>query len=331
MFTIGPYAIHSQALLAPMAGVTDLPFRKICQELGAGLTTSEMVTSNTDLWNSAKSQFRLVHDKRSKIPNSIQIAGSDPELMADAAQHAVSMGAQIIDINMGCPAKKVCKKLAGSALLKDEKLVGRILSSVVSRVDVPVTLKTRTGWDTDHKNGVDIAKLAENEGIQALAVHGRTRACKFQGNAEYDTIAEIASRLSIPVIANGDIDSPEKAKSVLNYTGAQAVMIGRAAFGNPWIFAQITKFLNEEQPYSLPTGKTITQVMDAHFKDLYQHYGDPKGIRIARKHFAWYCQQHGGDSITDIQTFYQLETIQSQLEAVNSLFKRPYLNEDKVA
>ncbi len=332
MFNIGPYVIHSRALLAPMAGVTDLPFRKICQDLGAGLTTSEMITSDVALWHSNKSRLRLVQSSDNRLPNSTQIAGSEPQMMAHAAQAAVEAGAQIIDINMGCPAKKVCRKLAGSALLKDETLVADILETVVNSVDVPVTLKTRTGWDQDQRNGVKVAKIAEECGIQTLAIHGRTRACRFGGQAEYDTIADIVSQVSIPVIANGDIDSAAKAKRVLDYTKADAVMIGRAAFGNPWIFDQITKFLDEDLPCSTnPTGKKIIQVMEAHFKDLYRHYGDITGMRIARKHFAWYCQQHWGDSVTDIKTFYQLETIQSQLDAVKRLYKRPHINEEKVA
>ncbi len=331
MFNIGPYVIDSQALLAPMAGVTDSPFRKICQEMGAGLTTSEMVTSNLALWKSDKSQLRLINNVSSHIPNSIQIAGSDPQQMASAAQHAVAAGAEIIDINMGCPAKKVCKKLAGSALLRDETLVGEILAAVVNAVDVPVTLKTRTGWDEEHRNGLSIAKIAENEGVQALAVHGRTRACRFKGNAEYDTIAQIAQEVTIPVLANGDIDSAEKAKQVIDYTGAAAILVGRAAFGNPWIFQYISRFLRTGEHAQKPTGETITRTMEAHFKDLYLHYGDYKGIRIARKHFAWYCQQHRGDSVTEIRAFNQLETIQPQLDAVRALFKRPYLHEEKVA
>ena len=331
MFNIGPYVIDSQALLAPMAGVTDSPFRKICQEMGAGLTTSEMVTSNLALWKSDKSQLRLINNVSSHIPNSIQIAGSDPQQMASAAQHAVAAGAEIIDINMGCPAKKVCKKLAGSALLRDETLVGEILAAVVNAVDVPVTLKTRTGWDEEHRNGLSIAKIAENEGVQALAVHGRTRACRFKGNAEYDTIAQIAQEVTIPVLANGDIDSAEKAKQVIDYTGAAAILVGRAAFGNPWIFQHISRFLRTGEHAQKPTGETITRTMEAHFKDLYLHYGDYKGIRIARKHFAWYCQQHRGDSVTEIRAFNQLETIQPQLDAVRALFKRPYLHEEKVA
>ena len=331
MFNIGPYVIDSHVLLAPMAGVTDLPFRKICQEMGAGLTTSEMVTSDVALWKSDKSQLRLINHTASHLPNSIQIAGSDPQQMANAAQHAVAAGADIIDINMGCPAKKVCKKLAGSALLRDETLVGQILAAVVNAVEVPVTLKTRTGWDDEHRNGPIVAKIAENEGIQALAVHGRTRACRFKGKAEYDTIARIAQDANIPVFANGDIDSAEKAKRVLEHTGATAVLVGRAAFGNPWIFQHISRFLRTGEHAQKPTGKMITRTMEAHFKDLYLHYGDYKGTRIARKHFAWYCQQHRGDSVTEIKAFNQLETIQSQLDAVRALFKRPYLNEEKVA
>lgn len=299
--------------------------------MGAGLTTSEMITSDTSLWSSDKSRQRLLKNPRAKVPNSVQIAGSDPKMMAHAARMAVEQGAQIIDINMGCPAKKVCKKLAGSALLKDEALVADILSSVVASVDVPVTLKTRTGWDSDHRNGTRIARLAESCGIQALAVHGRTRACRFNGSAEYDTIGEIVTRVSIPVIANGDIESPEKAKFVLDYTGAKAVMLGRAAFGNPWIFRQVSRYLDNQHPCAKPTEIDIQSLMEAHFKELYNFYGEYKGTRIARKHFAWYYQKHSASTSTGVKTFNQLETSQSQIDAVHSLIKRQKIYEDKVA
>ncbi len=331
MLTIGPYSIDSQVLLAPMAGVTDLPFRKICRELGAGLTTSEMITSDTALWSSQKSSERLARDHHMTCPNSIQIAGSDPESMASAAKKARDFGAEIIDINMGCPAKKVCKKLAGSALLRDEKLVARILSSVVSSVDLPVTLKTRTGWDLANRNGVKVAQIAESEGIQAIAIHGRTRACKFTGNAEYETIANIVNNVSIPVIANGDIDSPIKAKQVLSLTGAKAVMIGRTAFGNPWVFEQMSRYIDSGQSSPSPSLARVTDMMKSHFGELYNFYGDYKGVRLARKHFGWYCQNHISNSVGLIKEFNRLETSQSQIDAVLSLTERHNLHEEKAA
>lgn len=331
MFKIGPYEIRSRVLLAPMAGITDLPFRKLCRTMGAGLTTSEMLTSDTSLWSSDKSRSRLQIENSSAIPSSVQIAGSDPDAMACAAIAAVAMGAQIIDINMGCPAKKVCRKLAGSALLQDEGLVAKILNKVVSSVAVPVTLKTRTGWNEALRNGKRIAGIAEDAGIQALAIHGRTRACRFNGDAEYDTIAEIASGVKIPVIANGDITDASKAKYVLDYTGATAVMLGRAAFGNPWIFQRVSKLIDDGKETNPPSAIEIQKTMEAHFKELYLFYGDYKGTRIARKHFAWYCQAHIKDSVTHVKTFNTLDSSQSQLNAVRSLFKRPNIYEDKVA
>lgn len=331
MLSIGPYVLDSQVLLAPMAGVTDLPFRQICRAFGAGLTTSEMVTSDTKLWSSQKSSDRLASTNDMTCPNSIQIAGSDPKMLGEAAKMAASFGAQIIDINMGCPAKKVCKKLAGSALLQDESLVADILSCVVSSVDIPVTLKTRTGWDTANKNGVNIAKIAESEGVQALAIHGRTRACKFLGNAEYDTIGEIVNSVTIPVIANGDIDSPEKAQQVLSHTGASAVMIGRKAFGNPWIFEQTSSFLHTGITPKKPSLSSVCKMMKAHFLELYNFYGDYKGVRLARKHFGWYCQNHIPGSSTAIKEFNKLETSQSQIDAVVLLTERHTLHEEKAA
>ncbi len=239
---IGPYTLPNRLILAPMAGVTDRPFRQLCRRLGAGMVVSEMVTSDVRLWNSRKSRLRLIHDGEDE-PRSVQIAGGDPAMLAEAAQRNVELGAQIIDINMGCPAKKVCNKAAGSALLRDEALVAEILDAVVRAVDVPVTLKIRTGWDRDNRNGVTVAKLAEQAGIQALAVHGRTRADLYTGEAEYETIAAIKQAVSIPVFANGDIDSPEKARKVIEQTGVDALLIGRAAQGRPWIFREIDHYL----------------------------------------------------------------------------------------
>ena len=295
-----------------MAGVSDLVFRSICLAHGAGLAGSEMLSSDTRLWHTEKSRARLAqhpanahshirhanpsaeHNLQDHIttpgsPVSMQIAGSDPQMMANAAAACVQHGAEIVDINMGCPAKKVCKKLAGSALLKDEKTVASILAAVVSAVDVPVTLKIRTGWDENNKNGLHIAKCAEDLGIAALTVHGRTRACRFNGNAEYDTIASIAQALTIPVIANGDICSADKAKKVLDYTGAQAVMIGRAALGNPWIFAEINQFLESGEASEPPSIQKIADQVQQHIRALHAFYGEQKGLRIARKHFSWYC------------------------------------------
>jgi tRNA-dihydrouridine synthase B len=251
---IGPYQLDNPLILAPMAGVTDRPFRLLCREMGAAMAVSEMVTSNKHLWHTRKTQLRLDH-KGETTPRSVQIAGTDPLQMAEAAQFNVTNGAQIIDINMGCPAKKVCSVMAGSALLRDESLVDKILSSVVNAVDVPVTLKIRTGWDPQNRNAVQIAKIAEDAGIQALAVHGRTRACAFKGDAEYDTISAIKSQVNIPVIANGDIDSPEKTAHILKLTGADAVMIGRAAQGRPWIFREILHYLEHGETLAAPTNE----------------------------------------------------------------------------
>jgi len=286
---IGPYQLDNQLILAPMAGVTDRPFRQLCKQFGAGMTVSEMISSRPDLRNSRKTRLRMEHDGEME-PRSIQIAGTDPLMMAEAAKFNVDNGAQIIDINMGCPAKKVCSVLAGSALMKNELLVAEILESIVNAVDVPVTLKTRTGWDQNNRNVLNIAKLAENAGIQALAIHGRTRADKYQGDAEYDHIAEVKSQLSIPVIANGDITTPEKAAFVLKHTGADALMIGRAAQGNPWIFQEINYFLEHGEKMAAPDKSHVRDVMLQHLNNLYTFYGEYMGIRIARKHIGWYCK-----------------------------------------
>ena len=286
---IGQYTLPNNLFLAPMAGVTDRPFRQLCRRLGAGMVVSEMITANKSLWASKKSLLRANHDGEPE-PRSIQIAGTDPKMMAEAARHNIDQGAHIIDINMGCPAKKVCNVMAGSALLQNEVLVGEILESVVNAVDAPVTLKIRTGWDLDNRNGVNIARIAEQSGIQALAVHGRTRADAYRGEAEYDTIAEIKSAITIPVIANGDIHSPAKAKDVLEHTQADGLMIGRAAQGNPWIFQQINHFLTHGEILPDPPLSEVKQTLIEHLHTLYDFYGEYTGVRMARKHIAWYSK-----------------------------------------
>lgn len=318
MFRIGPYNIDSRVILAPMAGVTDRPFRQLCREMGAGLVVSEMVTADKRLWHTRKSSFRLDHRGEAE-PRSIQIAGGDPEMLAEAARLNVENGAQIIDINMGCPAKKVCNKAAGSALLRDETLVEEILHAVVGAVEVPVTLKIRTGWCPDSRNGVRIAKMAQSAGIAALAVHGRTRADKYQGQAEYDTIARIRDAISIPLFANGDIDSPEKASQVLAHTGADAVMIGRAAQGRPWLLGQIDQYLRNGELRPDPTPDEQHSILRQHLDALHQFYGEYLGVRIARKHLGWYLQSCGNDQDFR-QRFNQLETASDQLAAVDQYF-----------
>ncbi len=314
MIKIGPYSVEQPTILAPMAGVTDRPFRQLCREMGAGLVVSEMVTSDVRLWNTRKSQLRLDHSGE-QAPRSVQIAGGDPEMLAEAARMNAAQGAQIIDINMGCPAKKVCNKAAGSALLKDEPLVADILQAVVAAVDIPVTLKIRTGWSPEHRNGVTIAKMAQDAGIQALAVHGRTRADAYRGDAEYDTIAEIRQAISIPLFANGDITSPEKAKFVLDYTGADAVMIGRAAQGRPWIFREINHYLVTGEKLPEPDIDTVYRLLNQHLSALYAFYGDYMGVRIARKHVNWYLGTRE-DGVNFRKLFNQLETPEQQQMAV---------------
>jgi len=286
---IGPYSLHAPTVLAPMAGVTDRPFRQLCRRLGAGLAVSEMVSSNSLLWGSAKTRRRADHRGEAE-PKSIQIAGADPRMMADAARYNVDRGAQIIDINMGCPAKKVCNVAAGSALLKDEPLVGRILEAVVSAVEVPVTLKIRTGWDRRSRNALRVARIAEAAGVQALAIHGRTRADGYRGEAEYDTIAAVKAQVNIPVIANGDITTPEKAREVLAYTRADAVMIGRAAQGRPWIFREINHYLATGGRLPPPSLAEIRDLLLEHLERLYDFYGEYTGLRVARKHISWYSK-----------------------------------------
>lgn len=316
---IGPYQLDNQLILAPMAGVTDRPFRLLCKQFGAGMTVSEMISCKPELRNSRKTQLRMEHGGETE-PRSIQIAGTDPILMAEAAKFNVDNGAQIIDINMGCPAKKVCSVLAGSALMKNEKLVAEILESVVKAVDVPVTLKTRTGWDDKNRNVLNIAKIAESAGIQALAVHGRTRSDKYNGDAEYDNIANVKSRLLIPVIANGDITTPEKAAFVLKHTGADALMIGRAAQGNPWIFQEINYFLEHGKKLAAPKTSLVRDVMLKHLTTLYTFYGEYMGIRIARKHIGWYCKnRQNGDAFR--RFFNTLETTELQQKHIHLFFK----------
>lgn len=317
---IGSYQLKNNLIVAPMAGVTDRPFRQLCKQLGAGMAVSEMVASNSLLWGSAKTLRRANHEGEVD-PISVQIAGADPAMMAEAAKHNVDNGAQIIDINMGCPAKKICNVMAGSALLQNEALVVKILEAVVRAVQVPVTLKVRTGWDREHKNALSILKIAEASGIQALAVHGRTRACGYSGDAEYDTIAAIKANARIPIIANGDITTPEKAKYVLDYTGADAVMIGRAAQGRPWIFREIAYYLETGAHLPEPEVSEIHNVLLQHLADLYQFYGEYSGVRMARKHISWYTKGLTG-SASFRHRMNQLETTQQQLDAVNAFFSQ---------
>lgn len=284
---IGPYTLPNRVILAPMAGVTDRPFRQLCRRLGAGLVVAEMLTSDVSLWHSRKSRLRMLHAGDPE-PRSVQIAGGDAQMLAEAARRNVELGAQIIDINMGCPAKKVCNKAAGSALMKDEKLVGEILDAVVAAVDVPVTLKIRTGWDRDNRNGVSVARIAEQAGIAALSVHGRTRADLYTGEAEYATIAAIREAVSLPLFANGDIDSPHKARAVLDATGADAVMIGRAAQGRPWIFREIDHYLQTGELLAGPQLEEVERILLEHLAELHAFYGEVMGVRIARKHVGWY-------------------------------------------
>ncbi|HMM47108.1 MAG TPA: tRNA dihydrouridine synthase DusB [Thiobacillaceae bacterium] len=316
---IGPHTLKNNLIVAPMAGVTDRPFRQLCKRLGAGMAVSEMVTSNSLLYGSAKTARRANHEGEVD-PISVQIAGADPKMMADAARHNVDRGAQIIDINMGCPAKKVCNVMAGSALLQDEPLVGRILDAVVKAVpEVPVTLKIRTGWNREHRNALNILRIAEDAGVQALAMHGRTRACGYTGNAEYDTIRAVKAEARIPVIANGDVTTPEKAKFVLEYTGADAVMIGRAAQGRPWIFREIEHFLKTGEHLPEPEVAEIHAVLREHLDDLYAFYGEVTGVRVARKHISWYTKGLAGSNAFR-HAMNQLDTVAEQVDVVDDYF-----------
>lgn len=329
MFQIGSYQIDSQVILAPMAGVTDRPFRQLCRRLGAGLVISEMVTANAELWHSRKSSLRMDH-RGEVAPIAVQIAGGDPQMLANAARLNAENGAQIIDINMGCPAKKVLKKAAGSALLQDEPLVAEILQAVVQAVEIPVTLKFRTGWSTQDRNAVRIARIAEDSGITALAVHGRTRACGFSGEAEYDTIAAVVQAVKIPVFCNGDIDSPIKAAQVLKYTNAQAVMIGRAAQGRPWIFREIDHYLRTGEQLPEPSLTEVRDILSTHLRELYNFYGDVMGPRIARKHVSWYLQTITGSKAFR-QQFNQLENAEEQHASVLDFFEQLITKEDIAA
>ena len=325
---IGPHQLANRLIVAPMAGVTDRPFRKLCKRLGAGLAISEMVASDPRLWGTPKSQRRIDHAGEAE-PIAVQIAGSDPDMMAQAARYNVARGAQIIDINMGCPAKKVCNVAAGSALLKDEALVARILDAVVQAVDVPVTLKIRTGWDRDHRNAVCVARIAESAGVRALSVHGRTRACGFSGEAEYRTIAEVKSQVSIPVIANGDIASPDKASHVLRETGADAIMIGRAAQGRPWLFREIAHYLESGEQLPPPTIAEVCALLLEHLQELYAFYGEANGVRVARKHIGWYTRDLIG-SAAFRQAINRVESAKAQLAAVGQFFSQLALTNERL-
>ena len=315
---IGPHAIDPPVVLAPMAGVTDKPFRLLCKQLGAGLAVSEMTTADPRLWHTRKSRSRMDHAGE-PTPVSVQIAGHDPVMLAEAALCNVDLGAEIIDINMGCPAKKVCNVWAGSALLQDEALVSRILEAVTRAVEVPVTLKIRTGWDRAHRNGIAIARIAEAAGIAALAVHGRTRADRYEGEAEYDTIAAIKAEVRIPVLANGDIDSPHKAREVLRHTGADAVMIGRAAQGRPWIFREIAHFLETGQVPAPPSPREVRDILLGHLDALYGFHGEAHGVRIARKHLGWYAKDRP-ESATFRAVVNRAETAGEQARLVRDYF-----------
>ena len=315
---VGSRTLRNNLFVAPMAGVTDRPFRQLCKKFGAGLAVSEMVASNSLLWGSEKTRRRANHEGEVD-PISVQIAGADPAMMADAARYNVAQGAQIIDINMGCPAKKVCNTMAGSALLKDEPLVGRILEAVVKAVDVPVTLKFRTGWDAANRNALKVARIAEDSGIQLLSLHGRTRACGFSGRAEYDTIREVKRSTRLPVVANGDIATPEEAKRVLEHTGADGVMIGRAAQGRPWIFREIEHYLSTGETLPPPLVSEIHSVLVAHLHDLYAFYGRETGVKVARKHISWYTKGLAG-SASFRHRMNQLETCEEQLDEVSRFF-----------
>jgi len=320
---IGPFQLENNLILAPMAGITDRPFRQLCKDMGAAVAVSEMIAANPQLRNTRKSLLRLDHQGESGL-HWVQIAGSNPEMLAEAAKYNVSKGADIIDINMGCPVKKICRKAAGSALLSDEGLVEEICQAVVREVDVPVTLKIRTGTDQSSRNAKNIAKIAETSGIKALTIHGRTRADKFNGQAEYNTIREVRDNISITLIANGDIDSPEKAKQVLQYTQADALMIGRAAQGRPWIFREIDYFLKTGKQLRPISPSEMSDIMLSHINQLHEFYGDWQGVKIARKHVAWYLKNH-----TAIQgfknIFNQIRTTEEQLLAITSWFEKQHL------
>ncbi|MDH4182291.1 MAG: tRNA dihydrouridine synthase DusB [Betaproteobacteria bacterium] len=316
---LGPYELPNNVFVAPMAGVTDRPFRRLCKSLGAGHAVSEMAASNPRLWASEKTARRLNHDGE-RAPVAVQLAGAEPAMLAEAARYNVGRGAQIIDLNMGCPAKKVCNVACGSALLRDVGHVARILEAVVSAVDVPVTLKYRTGWDPESRNAVEIAQLAQAHGIAALTLHGRTRACGFKGHAEYDTIRAVKRAVAIPVIANGDIDCAEKARAVLAYTGADAVMIGRAAQGRPWIFREVAHFLRTGEHLPPPRVEEVRELLLAHLDDHYRFYGESVGVRTARKHIIWYTRRlDGGERFCEHMN--AIDDCAGQARAVDGFFR----------
>jgi tRNA-dihydrouridine synthase B len=315
---IGPYLIDPVVVLAPMAGVTDKPFRLLCKRLGAGLAVSEMTNADPRLWHTRKSLQRMDHDGEPE-PVSVQIAGYDPAMLAEAARFNVANGAQIIDINMGCPAKKVCNVWSGSALLQDEPLVARIVKAVVDAVEVPVTLKIRTGWNRDNRNALNIARIAEDCGIAALAVHGRTRADKYEGNAEYETITAVKAAVRIPVLANGDVGTPQQARHVLNVTGADALMIGRGAQGRPWIFREIAHYLATGEVLPEPEPTEVATILLSHLEQLYAFYGEQAGVRIARKHLGWYAKDRA-ENAAFRQVVNRAETALEQLRLTRDYF-----------
>lgn len=317
---ISHYTLPNNLFLAPMAGITDRPFRRLCRQMGAGYAVAEMAIADPSLWHTDKSQRRLTMDSEGE-PKAAQILGSDPKLMADCARHCVDQGAQIVDINMGCPVKKVCSNWCGSALLQNEPLVGEILDAVIAAVDVPVTLKYRTGWNSENKNALTIANIAESAGVAMLTLHGRTREDKYFGQAEYETIAQVKAAVSIPVVANGDIDSPEKAKHVLDYTKADAIMIGRAAQGRPWLFREIQHFLETGTHLAPPTVEEARRLMVQHLREHYDFYGDRLGVLTARKHIAWYVHDlPEGEAFR--QTMNRLESCDAQINAVEIFFEQ---------
>jgi tRNA-dihydrouridine synthase B len=322
---IGPYPLANRLILAPMAGISDRPFRELCTQFGAGLTVSEMVASNPALRHHKTTLLKTDHSSEAGLC-SVQILGTDPEQMADAARINAQRGAQIIDINMGCPAKKVCAVAAGSALLRDEALVKRILDAVVNAVDLPVTLKIRTGWDQQNRNAVDIARIAENAGIAALTVHGRTRACKFNGQAEHDTVKKVKQSVSIPVIANGDITAPETARSVLENTGADAIMIGRGAQGNPWLFEAINHYLKTEKTLENPSVEAIHSTLLSHLDKLYSFYGNASGVKMARKHIGWYFKHFDPLPQDAKNSINQAIQPSQQIALINSAFNLYFYN-----
>lgn len=320
MLTIGPYTFDNRLVLAPMAGITDRPFRNICRQLGAGLAVSEMITADTSFWGSKKTLSRLNHQGENGVI-SVQVVGANPEQLAQAAQINVDNGAQIIDINMGCPAKKVCKTAAGSALLKDEALVEKIIKTVVKSVSVPVTLKTRTGWDTHYRNAETIAKIAQDNGIAMIAMHGRTRACRYSGQAEYDTISKVKRAVTIPVLANGDITDPITARDVFQKTGCDAIMIGRGAQGNPWIFREIAHYLEFGEILASPTSNEIADTTLQHVQALHELYGEQHGVRIARKHIAWYSS--GLPGCNEFKRMVnKIDSPEYQIQAIQQFFSR---------